>query len=125
METDSYGSEDEFIGKTQNNGGSVHGMANGNGNVSWNKVRDVAQYLIYPIVAALFYLVVQNNSLDRRLAAMEQTVARPIVDIESVRQIAVIAERQNRNTVMIEELTRELAKHRELSTYDPTGPRRK
>ena len=58
----SYGSEYEFIGKSQTNGGVTRKMANEtNGTkVNWTVIRDVAQYLIYPIVAALFYLVIQN-----------------------------------------------------------------
>ena len=123
MTYDSYGSEDEFIGKPKD-GGSAHGMANGNGRVNWEIIRIVAQYLIYPIAAALVYLVLQNSAFDRRLSIIEITTSRPIVDVESIRKIAIIEDRQNRNTEALFNLKNDVEKHRDLSTYDPQGKRR-
>ena len=118
---DSYGSEYEFIGRSQTNGGATKKMVNGNNNgtkVNWTVIRDVAQYLLYPILAALFYLVAQNFNLDRRLAVIELLASRPIVDVESIRKIAIIEDRQQRNIATLKELREEVDRHRDKSTYD-------
>ncbi|MCK9361930.1 hypothetical protein M0Q28_06975 [Patescibacteria group bacterium] len=98
-------------------------MANGDGKVNWGMIRDVAQYLIYPILMALVYLMMQNQALDRRLSTIEIVTSRPVVDIESVRKIAVIEDRQNRNIQAVLEIKGELDKHRELS--EVTGYRKR
>jgi hypothetical protein len=73
---------------------------------------------LYPILAALFHLVSQNFVLERRLAVIELLASHPIVDIESVRKIAIIDDRQQRNIATLKELREEMDKHREKSTYD-------
>jgi hypothetical protein len=64
---------------------------------------------------ALIYLMTQNQALDRRLSTIEIVTSRPVVDIESVRKIAVIEDRQNRNIQAVQEMRDEIAKHREMS----------
>ena len=90
-------------------------MANGETKVNWGTIRDVAQYLIYPILMALVYLMLQTQSLDRRLSTIEIMTSRPVVDIESVRKIAVIEDRQNRNIAAVDAIKAELERHREVS----------
>jgi len=121
----SFDSEGAFIRPKEKEVGLT--MANGgvrNSNVNWTIIRDVAQYLIYPILCALIYLVLQNSAFDRRLSIIEITTSRPVVDIESVRKIAVIEDRQNRNIMMITDLKAEVDKHRDMSTYDNPIKRR-
>lgn len=90
-------------------------MENDEAKINWEMIRVVAQYLIYPIVLALCYMVLQMGALDRRLSTIEIVTSRPIVDIESVRKIAIIEDRQNRNTDSIHAIKNELEKHREFS----------
>jgi hypothetical protein len=71
-------------------------MANGdNGTVNWNRIRDIAQILIYPLLAAMVYLLLQVATFDRRLAIIEVTMARPTPDLALAQKIAVIEDRQN------------------------------
>ena len=90
-------------------------MENDEAKINWEMIRIVAQYLIYPIVLALCYLVLQIGALDRRLSTIEIVTSRPVVDIDSVRKIAIIEDRQNRNIAGLEEIRNELVKHREFS----------
>ena len=101
-------------------------MANGNGTrLNWDIIRAVAQYLIYPIAVILIYMLTQNADLDRRLSTIEIVTSRPVVDVESVRRIAVMEDRQNRLIYELRDFKEELEAHRNLSTYDPGGVKKK
>ena len=70
-------------------------MPNGNGRISWDLIFKISQGLIYPLVAAMLYLLIQMNTLDRRLAVIEVTTSKPEVDVSLLQKIAVIEDRQN------------------------------
>lgn len=63
--------------------------------VSWETLDKISKIAVYPIIAALLYLLFQSTGLDKRLAIIEVNVSRPVADIEMVRKIAVIEDRQN------------------------------
>lgn len=95
---DSYDSEGKYVSKE---GGRMEAqvMGNGNGRVSLDFVLRVSQVLVIPLLAATFagiiYVLSQMNTFDRRLAVIEVTTSRPTADVELVRKIAVIEDRQN------------------------------
>jgi len=73
--------------------------SNGTGNsVNWDTIYKVSQLAIYPLLGAMFYILIQMSSFDRRLAIIETNQTRP--DISIAQKLSVIEDRQN--TVMRE-----------------------
>jgi hypothetical protein len=92
---ESYGSEGERIAhKVEYGRRAGNHMANGDGRISWELILKISQVAIYPLLAAMLYMLMQMNGIDRRLAVLEVTTARPQADVDLVRKIAVIEDRQ-------------------------------
>ena len=119
---DSYGSEGEYIGQKRRRAGD--NMGNGDGSrATWDMIFKISQIAVLPLLAAMFYLMMQMNNMDRRLAIIEVTTRNPQVDAGMIQRIAVIEERQSRVISKLDSFDDELKRHREQSTYDPLGNR--
>jgi hypothetical protein len=94
---DSYDSEGKFLickeGEYPRKGNRP--MPNGDSKITWDTLDKIAKIAVYPIIAALLFLLFQGFALDKRLAMMEMNISRPSTDIEMVRKIAIIEDRQN------------------------------
>lgn len=70
-------------------------MANGDSRAAWDIVFKVSQVAVLPLLAAMFYMLMQVSSLDRRLAIIEVTTRNPQMDVGLTQKIAIIEDRQN------------------------------
>ena len=119
---DSYGSEGEYIGQKRRRAGD--NMGNGDGSrATWDMIFKISQIAVLPLLAAMFYLMMQMNNMDRRLAIIEVTTRNPQVDASMIQKLAILEERQNRNVAKVDAIEEEVRRHRENSTYDPLGNR--
>jgi len=116
---DSYGGEGEFISKKSRR--ATDNMANGNSKQAWDMIFKISQVAVLPLLAAMFYMLMQMNNMDRRLAIIEVTTRNPQVDVGLIQKIAIIEERQNKNTSAIAIIEADFQYHREVSTYDPSN----
>lgn len=117
----SYDSEGKYIAKEGNPNGweGRRVMVNGNNSqATWDMVFKISQVAVLPLLAAMFYMLVQMSALDRRLAIIEVTTARPMADVGLVQKLAVIEDRQNNvikqlseNGVRIDRLSEVMAQH--------------
>ena len=115
-----YGSEGENIKGREND------MGNGNnGKVSWDMLLKISQVMIMPALAALLYLLLQINTMDKRLAVMEVTISRPSVDVGMVQKLGIMEDRQITVIRRLDSIERDLNAHREESTYDSIGKRKR
>ena len=102
-----------------------HQMANGDNRAAWDIIFKVSQVAVLPLLAAMFYMLMQLSGLDRRMAVLEITSRNPQVDIAMIQKIAIIEERQNKVMARQDNFEADFQHHREVSTYDPaTGTRR-
>jgi len=102
-----------------------HQMANGDSRAAWDMIFKVSQVAVLPLLAAMFYMLMQMSSLDRRLAIIEVTTRNPQIDIGLIQKIAIIEERQNKNVAKVDAIEQDFQHHREVSTYDPAGATRR
>ena len=101
-------------------------MSNGDGGkISLDTILKISQALIIPLLLAMFYLLMQINSIDRRFVAVEsQLNAFPKLDVR-IGKLAVIEDRQNANIRRVETLESWRSEHSASSTYDPMGRNRR
>ena len=115
---DSYGSEGEYVDRKSRR--ATDNMGNGDSSrATWDTIFKISQIAVLPLLGAMFYMLMQMSALDRRLAIIEVTTRTPQIDVGLIQKIAIIEERQNRNTAKIDTLETDVQRHREVSTYDP------
>ena len=85
-------------------------MSNGDNRATWDLIFKISQIAVLPLLGAMFYMLMQMNALDRRLAIIEVTTARPQIDSGLIAEIAIIKERQNVNTMGVLENKQSLSR---------------
>ena len=80
-------------------------MANGNnGRISLETVLKVSQIAVLPLLAAMLWLLLQVNSLDRRLAVIEaRTVNSPSM-YSLIEKLAVVSDRCIKTDIEMEKI---------------------
>lgn len=127
---DTYGSEGEFIKKSEGKK-----AMNDNGRITLDTLLKIAQLAVFPVLAGMVWLLVEIFSVKANqigIAARLDSMPKIAEQVsELAKTVAIIQDRQGRvmakqetQEIRLDTIDTELSRHRERSTYDPMRPRR-